>query len=226
MEEYYKISDPDLHLHADAIVPIYSLTQGLTNKFFRQTMAKALGTYLEEEKEILPPELLRKRQLLTIKQALKAIHFPSSIAELENARKRMVYEEFLLMSMAWAIKQKQEKIDEKQHRYKLKKHLLTPFKENLPFTFTKAQTRVINEIFKDMLSPKPMTRLLQGDVGSGKTIVALSALLLAAENNFQSAFMAPTEILATQHFITLKNQLKNLKVKVEILTSKTTAKNK
>lgn len=226
VDEYYKISDPDLHLHADAIVPIYALTQGLTNKFFRQTVAKALGTYLEEEKEILPPELLKKRQLLTIKQALKGIHFPSSIAELENARKRMVYEEFLLMSMAWAIKQKQEKIDEKQHRYEIKKHLLTPFKENLPFTFTKAQTRVINEIFNDMLSPKPMTRLLQGDVGSGKTIVALSALLLAAENNYQSAFMAPTEILATQHFITLKNQLKNLKVNVEILTSKTTKKNK
>lgn len=226
VDEYYKPTDPELHLHADAIVPIYALTQGLTNKFFRQTMARALGTYLEEEKEILPPELLKKRQLLTIKQALKGVHFPSSIAELENARKRMVYEEFLLMSMAWAIKQKQEKIDEKQHRYELKKHLLTPFKENLPFTFTKAQTRVINEIFKDMLSPKPMTRLLQGDVGSGKTIVALSALLLATENNFQSAFMAPTEILATQHFITLKNQLKNLKVNVEILTSKTTKKNK
>ena len=226
VEEYYKPADPDLHLHADAIVPIYALTQGLTNKFFRQTMARALGTYLEEEKEILPPQLLKKRQLLTIKQALKAIHFPSSIAELENARKRMVYEEFLLMSMAWTIKQKQEKIDEKQHRYELKKHLLTPFKEKLPFTFTKAQTRVINEIFKDMLSPRPMTRLLQGDVGSGKTIVALSALLLATENNYQSAFMAPTEILATQHFITLKNQLKNLDVKVEILTSKTTKKNK
>ncbi|MBQ4493815.1 MAG: ATP-dependent DNA helicase RecG [Elusimicrobiaceae bacterium] len=226
VEEYYKPTDPDLHLHADSIVPIYALTQGLTNKFFRQTMAKALGTYLEEEKEVLPPDLIKKRQLLTIKQALKAIHFPASLAELENARRRMVYEEFLLMSMAWAIKQKQEKIDEKEHRYQLKKHLLTPFKESLPFTFTKAQTRVINEIFKDMLSPKPMTRLLQGDVGSGKTIVALSALLLAAENNFQAAFMAPTEILATQHFITLKNQLKNLKVKVEILTSKTTKKNK
>lgn len=226
VEEYYKPTDPDLHLHADSIVPIYALTQGLTNKFFRQTMAKALGTYLEEEKEILPPNLIKKRQLLTIKQALKAIHFPASLAELENARRRMVYEEFLLMSMAWAIKQKQEKIDEKEHRYQLKKYLLTPFKESLPFTFTKAQTRVINEIFKDMLSPKPMTRLLQGDVGSGKTIVALSALLLAAENNYQAAFMAPTEILATQHFITLKNQLKNLKVKVEILTSKTTKKNK
>ena len=226
IEEYYKPTDPDLHLHADTIVPIYALTQGLTNKFFRQTVARTLLNYLEEEKEILPPELLKKRQLLTIRQALKAIHFPVSIAELENARKRMVYEEFLLMSMAWAIKNKQEKIDEKQHRYELKKHLLTPFKENLPFSFTKAQTRVINEIFKDMLSPRPMTRLLQGDVGSGKTIVALSALLLAAENNFQAAFMAPTEILATQHFITLNNYLKNLKVKVEILTSKTTKKNK
>ena len=226
VEEYYKPSDPDLHLHADSIVPIYALTQGLTNKFFRQIVAKALGTYLEEEQEILPQNLIKKRQLLTIKQALKGIHFPSSLAELENARKRMVYEEFLLMSMAWTIKQKQEKIDEKQHRYELKKDLLTPFKNNLSFTFTKAQTRVINEIFKDMLSSRPMTRLLQGDVGSGKTIVALSALLLATENNFQSAFMAPTEILATQHFITLKNQLKNLAVKVEILTSKTTKKNK
>lgn len=222
VDEYYPYQSPQSKIHTEGIIPIYSLTQGLTNKFFRTSVDEALSKYLPEESEVLPQDILAKRELLSVKQALRAIHFPSSFAELQAARRRMVYEEFLLMTLAWAIKEKQGKAETKTHTYQIKRNLLTPFKNNLGYTFTSAQARVIKEIFDDMQSVKPMTRLLQGDVGSGKTVVALSALLLAVENGYQTAFMAPTEILATQHFITIKRYLAGLNVTAELLTSKTT----
>ncbi len=226
VEEYYPINSPEAEINAGAIVPVYPLTQGLTNKFFRAAQKQALKDFLDYEPEVLPQDLLEKRNLLNIKQALRAIHFPKSISELENARRRMVYEEFLLMTMAWGIKKKQTVKETKNHSYQILRHLLTPFKQNLGYTFTKAQSKVINEIFADMQKPLPMTRLVQGDVGSGKTVVALSAMLLAVENGYQCAFMAPTEILATQHFITISKYLKDLDVKVKLLTSKTPKKEK
>lgn len=226
VDEYYPLNSPEAKINAGAITPIYALTQGLGNKFFRAAVFDALSKYLEDEHETLPSQLIQKRNLLNIRQALYAIHFPKSFAELENARRRMVYEEFLLMTMAWSIKKRQSARKKKEHSYQIKRTLLTPFKNNLDYTFTKAQSRVINEIFADMQNPFPMTRLVQGDVGSGKTVVALCAMLLAVENKYQCAFMAPTEILATQHFITLKRYLKGLDVKIELLTSKTPKKEK
>lgn len=226
VEEYYPFDSPDLYINANAIVPIYPLTQGLSNKFFRLAVHNALQKYLCEQSDPLPRILMEKRKLLSLRQALKAIHFPSSFTELEHARRRMVYEEFLLMTMAWGIKQKQGRKVVKPHKYEIKRTLLTPFRNNLGFDFTPAQTRVINEIFKDMLSHFPMTRMLQGDVGSGKTVAALSAILLAVENNYQAAFMAPTEILAAQHFITMQKFLRGLEVKTVLLTSKTPKKEK
>jgi ATP-dependent DNA helicase RecG len=226
VEEYYPADAPDVKIHAGGLTPLYSLTQGLTNRFFRSSVAGAIKKYLDEEKEILPPALTQKRKLLSIKQALYAIHFPSSLAELETARRRMVYEEFLLMTTAWHIKQKQGRQIVKNHAYEIKKTLLSPFKNLLGFNFTAAQIKVINEIFSDLKKNKPMTRLLQGDVGSGKTVVAVCAMLLAVENGFQAAFMAPTEILAAQHFITIQKYIKDLGIKIELLTSKTPAKTK
>lgn len=226
VEEYYPLNSEQALINTNRIVPVYSLTQGLTNKFFRDAQWTALKDYLSLEEDILPAELIKKRNLLNTHQALSEIHFPKSITELENARRRMVYEEFLLMTMAWTIKKRQTIREIKQHNYTIKRHLLTPFKQNLDYNFTKAQTRVINEIFADMQKQLPMTRLVQGDVGSGKTVVALCAMLLAAENGYQCAFMAPTEILATQHFITLSRYLKNLPVNIKLLTSKTPKKEK
>jgi len=222
VDEYYPADLPSAKIHVNGFIPLYSLTQGLNNKFFRECVAAAVEKYLAKEPEILPQTLLAKRKLLNIKQALYGVHFPSSLRELEAARRRMVYEEFLLMTMAWQIKQKQGKEISKDYTYQIKRTLLTPFKNNLGFNFTRAQTHVINEIFADLQKPKPMTRLLQGDVGSGKTVVALSAMLLAVENGWQAAFMAPTEILASQHFLTMQKYLKDLGIKAELLTSKTT----
>lgn len=224
VDEYYPVSDPQCALHAGRITPVYALTEGLTNKQFRQFMHEALQTdTLNTEPEILPPSLLQKRKLLGSAQALKGIHFPGSLTELDAAKARLAYEEFLLLATAWGIKRTQTKVLEKGYRYTLKRILLTPFRQNLGFDFTNSQKHVINEIFRDLQSSRPMNRLLQGDVGSGKTVVALSAMLLAAENGYQSALMAPTEILAEQHFITFGKLLKSLGVKTAILTSSTKA---
>ncbi|ACC97762.1 ATP-dependent DNA helicase RecG [Elusimicrobium minutum Pei191] len=225
VEEYYSADKQESLIHVNRLTPVYSLTQGLTGKFFRTAVHFALEKYLFEEHESLPVSLVKKRSLLGAKQALKAIHFPSNTPELDAARKRLVYEEFLLLTSAWGIK-KQQKTVQKNYTYHIKTNLLTPFKNNLGFELTHAQKKVINEIFKDMQSTLPMTRLLQGDVGSGKTTVALSAMLLAVENKFQAALMAPTEILAEQHFITITNFLKGLDVKTALLTSSVKGKTK
>ena len=222
VDEYYVAADVMTQWHAGRLTPIYALTEGLTNKQFRQFMVEALQSpTLTETPEILPSAILQKRKLLSAPQALKAIHFPNSLAELNVARTRLAYEEFLLLATAWGIKRTQTKVLAKDYAYEIKKTLLTPFKEQLGFDFTGSQKKVINEIFSDLLSPRPMNRLLQGDVGSGKTVVALCAMLLAVENGYQAALMAPTEILAEQHFLTFKRILKDLPVKVAILTSST-----
>ncbi len=227
VDEYYVAADVLTQYHAGRLTPIYALTEGLTNKQFRQFMAEALQTEtLKNEPEILPATLLQKRKLLSAPQALKAIHFPNSLAELDAARRRLAYEEFLLLATAWGIKRTQTKVLAKDYAYEIKKNLLTPFKNNLGFEFTNSQKKVINEIFNDLLSPRPMNRLLQGDVGSGKTVVALCAMLLAVENGYQTALMAPTEILAEQHYLTFKRMLKDLPVNVAILTSNTKAAQK
>ncbi len=224
VEEYYPAADPLSALHAGRLTPIYSLTEGLTNKQFRLFMHEALQTEaLQTEPEILPPALLAKRKLLGSTQALRGIHFPAGLAELDAAKARLAYEEFLLLATAWGIKRTQTKILEKGYSYEIKRTLLTPLRQNLGFQFTNSQKHVINEIFRDLQSPRPMNRLLQGDVGSGKTVVALCAMLLAAENAYQAALMAPTEILAEQHFITFEKMLKALGVKTAILTSSTKA---
>lgn len=224
VDEHYPAEDVLTKLHAGRLTPIYGLTEGLTNKQFRQFVYEALQTpSLANEPEALPPTLLAKRKLLSAPQALKAIHFPNSIAELESARARLAYEEFLLLATAWGIKRTQTKILAKDYSYEIKKNLLTPFREQLGFDFTNSQKKVINEIFKDLCSPRPMNRLLQGDVGSGKTVVALCAMLLAVENGYQAALMAPTEILAEQHFLTFKRILKGLKVNLAVLSSSTKA---
>lgn len=224
VEEYYPAADPLSALHAGRLTPIYSLTEGLTNKQFRLFMHEALQTEaLQTEPEILPPALLAKRKLLGSTQALRGIHFPAGLAELDAAKARLAYEEFLLLATAWGIKRTQTKILEKGYSYEIKRTLLTPLRQNLGFQFTNSQKHVINEIFRDLQSPRPMNRLLQGDVGSGKTVVALCAMLLAAENGYQAALMAPTEILAEQHFITFEKMLKALGVKTAILTASTKA---
>ncbi len=220
VEEYYMADDDCSKTHAGRIIPVYPLTEGISGKWLRETSFKALRQFSGTIKDPLPDGLLAKRSLPAVSQALWGMHFPNSMQELEISKRRMIYEEFLFLTLAWAIKHRQTHGIKKNYSYEIKRTLLTPFKQMLGFDFTNAQVRVINEIFEDMSSAHPMTRLLQGDVGSGKTVVALSALLLAVENGYQAAFMAPTELLAEQHYMTFSKFLKGLPVRFEILTSR------
>ncbi len=226
-EEYYADDDEAaLKMHIGRIVPVYPLTEGLTAKFMREAAYGAVMAGAAEVWDFLPPGLARKRGLASRDQAARAIHFPESDFELVQARRRFIYEELLLLALAWAIKRRQTRSVEKGFTYEIKKSLLTPFRGNLGFELTSAQRRAINEIFADMQAPTPMARLLEGDVGSGKTVVALSAMLLAAENGAQSVFAAPTEILAEQHFITFEKFFKGLDVRVALLTGRLKAAEK
>ncbi len=220
VDEHYPLSDERWRLHAGRITPVYALTEGLSQRFVREAAHKTLEAAADSARDVVPAELIAKRKLLAAPQALRGIHFPRSEAELEAARARLAYEELLLLELAWILKRRQTRGVNKRFSYEVKRTLLTPFRQKAGFEFTGAQKRVINEIFDDMKQPYPMTRLLQGDVGSGKTVVALSALLLAVENGGQAALMAPTEILADQHRATLDRFLKDLPVRVATLTSR------
>jgi ATP-dependent DNA helicase RecG len=223
-EEYYREDDPRAPIHVGRIVPVYSLTEGVSQRLLRELVHSVLEETTAGLREHLPPRLLEARRLLAYDQALRAAHFPAALAERDAARCRLAYEEFLLLELAWFLKRRQTKRLSKGFGYELKRTLLTPFREQLGFELTNSQKKVINEIFDDLGRPSPMTRLLQGDVGSGKTVVALSALLLAVESGFQGAFMAPTEILADQHLATIKGFLKDLPVRTAMLTSRLKAK--
>ncbi len=223
-EEYYLADDPRASLHVGRIVPIYDLTEGISQRLLRELVHGALTAADGELRESLPPRLLQERGLLSYVQALRGAHFPASWPERDAARNRLAYDEFLLLELAWFLKRRQNQVLVKGFGYEIKRSLLTPFRKQLGFELTRAQIRVINEIFDDMRQGRPMTRLLQGDVGSGKTVVALSALLLAVENGFQGAFMAPTEILADQHLGTMLNFLRGLPVRAVLLTSRLKAK--
>ncbi len=224
VEEHFLADAPRAGVHVRRLVPLYGLSAGLTQRLVREAVFSVVEEAFPLLREDLPPALLRSRRLLEHPQALRAIHFPSSPEELASARGRLAYEELLVMELAWVLKRRQIKNIAKGYGYEIKKNLLAPFRQNLGFQFTGAQTRVIHEIFKDMRHTSPMTRLLQGDVGSGKTVVALSALLLAVENGFQGAFLAPTEILADQHLATLRHFLRGLPVNIALLSSRVKAK--
>jgi ATP-dependent DNA helicase RecG len=224
VEEHYRVEDPRAGLHVGRITPVYPLTEGLCGRFLRECVASALADAGGELRESLPRALVEKRGLLTLPQALPAIHFPRSEAELEEARRRLAYEELLILELAWTIKQRQTRDVDKGFGYEIRRTLLSPFKARLGFDLTGAQKRVINEIFDDMRRPRPMTRLMQGDVGSGKTVVALAAMLLAVENGRQAAFLAPTEILAEQHYWTFRRFLSGLGVKFDLLSSRVSPK--
>lgn len=220
VDEHYPLTDERWRTHVARLTPLYALTEGLSQRFLRELVHAALEAHADAAADSVPAELMAKRRLLAAPQALRGVHFPRSEAELEAARARLAYEELLLLELAWILKRRQTRGIQKGYTYEIKRSLLTPFRQGLGFELTAAQKRVINEIFEDLKKPHPMTRLLQGDVGSGKTVVALSALLLAVENGGQGALMAPTEILADQHRATLDRFLKGLPVRVASLTSR------
>ena len=204
------------------ILPIYPLTAGLTNAALLRLVQQALAVCGLPE-EILPAEVREKYGILPAERAYFAIHEPNSMAEAELAKKRMIFEEFFVFSAGLALMRAARK-EKKTEPYT--DFDMAPFYDSLPFTLTGAQSRAVGEILEDFRRGIPMTRLLQGDVGSGKTMVAAAAAYCAARNSAQTALMAPTEILAEQHFASLSALFVPLGVSVALLTGSMTGKQK
>lgn len=217
----YSLMDDDsiapTNLNLARIVPIYSLSENLNIKTIRKAINNVLDAYEPEIETILPDFLIKKYHLLEKKIALRQIHFPDNKEMLDKARFTLVFEEFFLIQLKLAILREENNKNLTSIPLEIKKEgLVMKFIESLPFRLTSAQQRAVNEILNDLNSTKPMQRLLQGDVGSGKTVVATIMLLAAIENGYQAAIMAPTEILAQQHFNNMSKWLNPIGIRVEL----------
>ena len=204
------------------VLPIYPLTAGLSNAAILKAVQQAL-MLCDPPEEILPPQVLAEYGILPAHQAYMAIHQPKSMEEAEQARKRLIFEEFFVFSAGLAL-MRASRAQKKTAPYG--NIDLTAFHSRLPFTLTGAQSRAIGEIAQDLQKGTPMNRLVQGDVGSGKTMVAAAAAWLAIQNGHQAALMAPTEILAEQHYTSLSKLLAPLGVSTCLLTGSMTVKQK
>ncbi|HTO94753.1 MAG TPA: ATP-dependent DNA helicase RecG, partial [Bacteroidota bacterium] len=209
-------------LNTGGLVPLYPSGQdlaraGLDSGGLRRVIAGALDAYGEQFPEILPAAVEAGRGLTGARAAIRGVHRPSSREEIAQALRRLKYEEFFRFQLKLAMKRRLAGEEKGGIAFAVKSTLARRLVESLPFTLTGAQARVLREIAADMESPRVMNRLLQGDVGSGKTVVALLAMLIAADNGYQSVFMAPTELLAEQHFRTLTRLLGTLPVNIRLL---------
>lgn len=205
--------------HTNDFAPIYPLKGSMTIKALQRFMEQAFKEYGEAIHETLPETLVKKYKLPSRKLALRKIHFPQSLSEVKEARRRLIYEEFFFFQLRLqAFRQlKREASTGLSQHYQLQQ--LKAFIQSLPFELTNAQKKVVNEICRDLKSSYRMNRLLQGDVGSGKTVVAAIGLYASVTAGYQCALMVPTEILAEQHFTSLAKLFEQTDVTIELLTS-------
>ncbi len=204
------------------IFPVYSLTDGITADKFRDLIRSIL--YLTSDiKDSIPIDILKRLNLPSKSEAFFRIHYPENSKTLANAKRRIVFEEFLLLQLSLLLRRDfHKKRNSPQLRVETNSNsLVGKFLSILPFPLTEAQKRVLKEIELDIVKTEPMSRLLQGDVGSGKTVIAIAALLTAVQAGWQGAFMAPTEVLATQHYQTLGKWIPQLELNVDLLTGST-----
>lgn len=200
------------------LVPVYSLTSALTQKQMQTWVRAALNMAAGNLPESLPEELLKEKGLVDRYKALCAIHFPKNWTELKQAQERFIFEELFILQCGLLYYRLQNNDGRQGYAHNKANDKLTKVIDNLPFKLTAAQEKVWKEISKDMEAVKPMHRILQGDVGSGKTVISALALAKAAENGFQGCIMAPTEILALQHYETLTEYLVPYGIRVGLLT--------
>ncbi len=204
-------------VHMGRIVPVYPSTSQLTQKYLRNLAFLAVSKYARLLSEKMPTYIIAREKLVDVRFAVHNIHFPSGFDHLEKAYKRIVFEEFFMLQLALAIKKGRLKARENGLGHVVSGDLVESFRKALPFELTGGQKKAIADIERDMSSKKPMNRLLEGDVGSGKTIVAAHALVVTVQNGFQGVIMAPTEVLARQHFIALSELLLPLGINVTLL---------
>ncbi|HDP35173.1 MAG TPA: ATP-dependent DNA helicase RecG, partial [Candidatus Hydrogenedentes bacterium] len=221
--EYEPESDEDGAdtLHIGRIVPVYPLTEGVSQRQLRRWIYNALKQAADQLKETLPAALARQHNFPPRADAIWQAHFPEKMDAVHLARKRFAYEELLAMQLCILTRRVKQIDTATGIRHIVDGGLMRRFRQSLPFALTRGQERAVDDILRDMGSPRPMFRLLQGDVGCGKTLVALHAVAAAVDSGHQSAFMAPTEILAEQHYATLHSLLAPLGVQVALLTGAT-----
>ncbi|MBV9148864.1 MAG: ATP-dependent DNA helicase RecG [Candidatus Eremiobacteraeota bacterium] len=205
----------DRERYRGEIVPVYPATKRLTSRKIRQVLMRNLDRLVDLADDPLPQSVARSLRFSAADKAYRDIHVPETPDAAASARKRFIFTEFLSLALAAQLKRAERETGEKAKALKRPGNLLAEFERNLPFDLTQAQRSTIDEIWRDMARDAPMNRLLQGDVGSGKTLVAAAAILMAARNGVQSALMAPTEILAAQHAAKLAPLLLPLGITVE-----------
>jgi ATP-dependent DNA helicase RecG len=220
----------DAEVCAEGIVPVYSETEGLYQKTIRRIMRTAVTRFAPFIPETLPKEILTKYSFPSRSISLQFIHQPPKDADLHEliegrspAHQRLIFEEFLKLSVGLAVRRK-DFVEQQAHSFAKPEKLWNQFRENLPFRFTNAQRRVLHEILDDMMAPKVMHRLIQGDVGSGKTAVAAASALVALEAQKQVALMAPTELLVEQHFRNAQNWFRGMNLTLGMLTGSMSTK--
>ncbi|MBT3921219.1 MAG: ATP-dependent DNA helicase RecG [Nitrospina sp.] len=222
-----QVSGEDVNsLEIGKIVPVYHVTDGLHLKSMRTIIKNVLDKYLHLIEEFLPDDLIRRHAFISRADALSQSHFPpqgTPLNELDSfktpAQKRLVFEELFLIQLGLAFRKKHTGEINTGTPLQTRGELIRRFVKLLPFTLTGAQKRVLSEIMEDLEKEKSMNRLIQGDVGSGKTIVALTALLTAVDNKMQSALMVPTEILAEQHYLNIRPYCESLGIELSLITS-------
>jgi len=205
--------------HTARLVPIYHETYGLSSRYLRYLIYPIISL-ADKIPDFLPLEIKKEYNLMDLSSAIKEIHFPKSLNSIKKARTRLSFDELFLINLN-VLKQKYELLKEKSFPIPFNQRLIKDFVENLPFKLTDSQKIAAWEIFQDMQKTKPMNRLLNGDVGSGKTMVAILASLLVCKTGYQTAFMAPTEVLAKQHFLTLNKFLKGQNLNIGLITGST-----
>lgn len=206
------------HVQAETFLPVYPVREGLSVKKMRAVLRQALAQFGGQVEENLPSVLCQRYRLIGRKEAMTAIHFPANGQQLKEARRRLVYEELLIYELKMQVHQKSRKNAERGIAFSFDDDKIRPFIAALPFQLTAAQQRVLAQIFIDMRQPAAMNRLLQGDVGSGKTIIAAIVLFAAVKAGYQGALMVPTEILAQQHANALEQLMTPFSIRTALLT--------
>jgi ATP-dependent DNA helicase RecG len=200
------------------ILPVYSLTEGLLQWQMRRIVRAALDEYVPKLDEVFPEEYLQSHNLWPLREALPQVHFPNDLQSLQFARRRLVYQEFLILQLALAVRRQQQHERQTAPVLEATTKIDARIRRLFPFELTAGQQQAIRDISADMGRPLPMNRLLQGDVGSGKTVVAVYAMLLAVAHGYQAVLMSPTEVLARQHALTLERMLEKSQVRRAQLT--------
>lgn len=216
--EYKKVSN-QIEMEKGEILPVYSTVKNFAQNSLRKVLKKNIISNRKYFCENIPDEIIKKYKIMDRQTALNEIHFPDDKKNLEEAKRRFAIEELLILEMGILEKKFIEGVsNEKKYELSNNKFLVKNYLKNLNFTLTKAQKNVITDIYKELNSGIFINRLIQGDVGSGKTVVAMILLLYIIENGYQGVIMAPTEILATQHYLSIKDDFEKLGVRVELLT--------